>query len=144
MEKTLIRVMQSAVATSGLLRIHQIGAGVGVILYCSDKEIGAGLHILAPDSGPRVPQNPIMYANTAIPYILGRLREKGGTGSLSVAVAGGSVMLGGPNSGSVGPKTVEAVQDTLQRAGLFIKIHETGGTKIRSIILDIDAGKIQV
>ena len=144
MSEMSIRLTQLGVASSGVLKIDQIGAGVGVILYSSQMKIGAGLHILASKSGPQAPKNPVMYANTAIPHVLNQLREQGVKPPLSIAIAGGAVMLGKQNTASIGPKNVEAVKKALESEGLQVKIDETGGTMIRCIVLDIDAGKIKI
>jgi chemotaxis receptor (MCP) glutamine deamidase CheD len=39
---------------------------------------------------------------------------------------------------------IEAVKLALAKANLAVKIEETGGSKLRSMLLDIDAGKIRV
>ncbi|MBW1800240.1 MAG: chemotaxis protein CheD [Deltaproteobacteria bacterium] len=144
MPETAIRLTQSGVASSGVLKIDQIGAGVGIILYSSQNKIGAGLHILASKSGPKAPKNPIMYANTAIPHVLSQLKEGGVRPPFSVAIAGGAVMLGKQNTASIGPKVVDAVKAALQSEGLQVKLDETGGSMIRCMVLDIDAGKIKI
>ncbi len=144
MAETIVRLTQCEVASNGSLKINQIGAGVGVVLYSADHKIGAGLHILASHSGPRTPQNPIMYANTAIPYVMDQLTKKGVNYSLSVSIAGGAGMLGAKSEASVGPKVVAAVKEALKNKGLTIKLDQTGGTKIRSMTLNIDEGTISI
>ncbi|MBN2125551.1 MAG: chemotaxis protein CheD [Deltaproteobacteria bacterium] len=144
MPETSVKLLQCAVARSGLLRIDRIGSGVGVILYDTARKIGAGLHILAPHSGTIHPENPVMYANTAIPFVLGRLESDGGKRPLSVAIAGGASMMGREDKPNAGAKVVEAVKAALAGAGLQVKLDQTGGAQIRSIVLDIDAGKIKI
>ncbi len=90
MDVVSVRFLQSAVVSSGVLKIENIGSGVGVILFNSERKIAAGLHIMAPSSRAVSAKNPIMYADTAIPYILGELKKKGVGLSLSVAIAGGA------------------------------------------------------
>jgi chemotaxis receptor (MCP) glutamine deamidase CheD len=144
MSETVVKLTGFSIENSGTLVINQIGAGVGVILFDSKNKIGAGLHILAPDSRVIKVKNPIMYANTAIPYVLDQLRQKGVNASLSVAIAGGAGMLGKPGVTNVGPKNVQATKAALQKAGLSIKLDKTQGSEIRTIILNIDAGKIKI
>jgi len=144
MGETIVKVTQFAVASSGLLKVIQIGAGVGVIIYSSEKKIGAGIHILAPDSGPKPPNNPCMYANSAIPFILEEIRKKGVRSGFSIAIAGGSSLMGNSGVTNIGPKIVGAVKSELAKNGLNIKLDKTGGTAIRTMILDIDAGKIAI
>lgn len=144
MSETSVKLLQCSVAQSGRLRIDHIGSGVGVILFNASHNTGAGLHILAPRSGSITAKNPVMYANTAIPYALKQLKEKGVNPPFSVAIAGGAGLLGKESAVNSGQKLVDAVKEALNHANLSIKIDQTGGNKLRSIILDIDAGKIKI
>jgi len=144
MNVTSVRFLQSAVVSSGILQIENIGAGVGVILFNSERKIAAGLHIMAPSSRISNTKNPIMYANTAIPYILAELKKKGAGPSFSVAIAGGASMMGSWHKADIGRKVVDAVQEILKKSGLAPKINKTGGNQVRTMILDVDAGKIKV
>jgi len=114
------------------------------MLYSPSHRIGAGIHALAPRSSGIVSRNPIMYANTAVPFIIKAFQEEGATSPFSVAIAGGAGLLNNETSLDSGRKMVAAVRDALDGADLTIKIDKTGGTKVRSIILDIDAGKIKI
>jgi chemotaxis receptor (MCP) glutamine deamidase CheD len=144
MAETHVRLTQCKVVSEGTIRIDQIGAGVGVILFTSKPRTGAGLHILAPHSGGKAASNPVMYADTAIPHVLKALKAQNANPPFSVAIAGGSVMMGKESAMSVGPKVVEAVKNVLSGQGLQVKLEKVGGTRVRSIILDVDAGKIKI
>ncbi len=144
MSTTSVRFLQSAVVTSGLLQIDNIAAGVGVILFNPEHKTAAGVHIMAASAGPAQPKNPLMYADTAIPHLLEQLRTAGTSPPFSVAVAGGSGMMGNGNGTDVGGKVVAAVHEALHKAGLKAKVEKTGGTRVRSMVLDVDAGKIKV
>jgi chemotaxis receptor (MCP) glutamine deamidase CheD len=144
MNVTSVRFLQSAVVSSGILQIQNIGTGVGVILFNPNRKIAAGLHIMAPSSVAVNAKNPIIYADTAIPHILGELKKIGVGPPLSVAIAGGGSMLGSKNNADIGRKVVDAVQAALKKSGMAPKINKTGGTQVRTMILDVDAGKIKV
>lgn len=144
MADTSVKLLQCVVADSGRLIIDYIGSGVGIILYSAAKKTGAGLHVLAPKSGTITVKNPAMYADTAIPHVLEQLRAKGVNPPYSVAIAGGSTMPGKGTVLNSGLKVVDAVKEALANANLSVKVHQTGGNKIRSMILDIDAGKIKI
>lgn len=139
-----VRFLQSAIVSSGLLKIQNIGAGVGVILFNPERKIAGGLHIMAPSARATRTNNPVMYADTAIPFILGELKKQGGGPPLSVAIAGGAVMVGGAAGSDIGRKVVVAVQKALKESGLTAKIDKTGGALVRNMVLDVDAGKIKV
>lgn len=144
MNVTSVRFLQSAVVSSGILEVENIGAGVGVILFNSGRRMAAGLHIMAPFSRAVPAKNPIMYADTAIPYILGELRKRGVGPPFSVAIAGVGGMLGVRKGVDIGRKVAEAVQIALKKSGIAPKINKTGGAQVRTMILDVDAGKIKV
>ncbi|MEW6665721.1 MAG: hypothetical protein AB1512_10945 [Thermodesulfobacteriota bacterium] len=144
MAETSVKLLECVIASAGLLRIDQIGSGIGVILYSPAKRFGAGLHVLAPLSGRAGTSRPIMYANTAIPYALEELARRGVTPPFSVAIAGGAALLKSQNALGSSRHMVEAVKQALAKANLSVKIEETGGTKLRSMVLDIDEGKIKV
>jgi chemotaxis receptor (MCP) glutamine deamidase CheD len=146
MAETKVRLLRCEIATSGLLKIDQIGSGVGVILYSPSHKTAAGLHILAPRLGSHASKNPVMYADTAIPFVMSELGRKGVRPPLSVAIAGGAALLRrqSDSGSSQHLQLVEAVKAELRRAKLSIKIEQTGGTKIRSMTLNIDEGKIRV
>ena len=144
MAETAVKLLQCRIADTGLMRIDRIGAGVGVIFYNAAEKTGAGLHILAPRSGAIQPLNKVMFADTAIPYALDELAGKGVTPPYSIAIAGGATMLGTKDSTNMGQKVVTAVRDALALAHLDVKVDRTGGSAIRSIILDLDAGKISI
>lgn len=144
MADTIVKILECQVADSGLLRIDRIGAGVGVMLYSSANKTGAGLHILAPHSVSPQPKNPVMYANTAIPHALEHLQRKGAFPPYSIAIAGGAALLGKDGDASTGQKVVEAVKTALSQAALPVKVDQTGGSRIRSMILNIDEGKISI
>ncbi len=145
MSETSIKILQFAIASSGSVKIDHIGSGVGVIMYNAAKKTGVGLHILAPDSGAIAVTNPIMYANTAIPHVIGELEKQDVKNPFTVAIAGGAAMLGNENAADgVGQKVVAAVKDALQKASQPVKDEQTGGAKIRSITLDVETGNITI
>jgi chemotaxis receptor (MCP) glutamine deamidase CheD len=139
-----IKILECHVLDKGIMRIDRIGAGVGVILFNSSLKKAVGLHILAPYSASEQPKNPVMYANTAIPHALTELKKKGGVPPYSVAIAGGGTLLGTGDGTGTGQKVIEAVKAALEKAGLTIKLDQTGGSLLRSMVLDIDGGKISI
>ena len=144
MAETSVKLLECEVASAGLLKIDQIGSGMGVILYSPSQKIGAGLHILAPRSGKVAARSPIMYADTAIPHAVEQLAKKGVKPPLSVAIAGGASLLQSQTAMGSSQRMIEAVKEALQKVSLQVKLEETGGAKVRSMILDIDAGKIKI
>lgn len=144
MAETSVKIMQCALANSGIIKIDRVGVGVGVLLYSQSKKIGMGIHTLAPQSDIPNPPNPAKFADTAIPHAVELLEKEGAVPPFTVAVAGGATMAGAPAANSVGTKVAEAAKAALAKANINIKTDQTGGSNIRSMMLNIDTGEIQV
>lgn len=144
MSEISVPLLRCAVANSGLLRIDRIGSGIGVIIYDNARHIGMGLHILAAHSGGLKPTNNFMFANTAIPQALTEINGKGGNGPFSVAIAGGAVIMGGQAEQNPQKNIVAVAKEALKQASLQVTLEQTGGNKMRCMVLDVDAGKIKI
>ncbi len=144
MKEIIVRPMQCAIATGGLLRIDRIGSGVGIVIFNSAYKVAAGVHVLRGESPGGDADNPAYYANTAIPYILQEFERRGVSKPFSVAVAGAASMMSMPDKDNAGSKLLVAVKAALAKEGLPVKLEETGDVVIRSILLNVDAGKIKI
>jgi len=144
MKETIVSPMKCVFVNEGLLKIDRIGAGVGVIMFNSAYKTAAGFHVLRAHPPEGAVSEPAYYIETAVPYALDYLKGKGIMPPYSVAVAGGASLMDMPSKGGVGSKLLVAVKETLAQANLKIKIEETGGNKIRTMMLHVDAGKIRI
>lgn len=136
--------MKCAFAGTGMMKIDRIGAGVGVIIFNNAAKAAAGFHVLRvhPPEGAVI--DPAYYAETVIPYVMEHFKSNGVLPPFSVAVAGGASMMDSPGQGVTGSKLLLAVKRLLAQANLALKLEETGGCKIRTMMLNIDAGKIRI
>ncbi len=144
MTETSVKIMQCLQANKGIIKIDRIGVGVGILLYSPMKKIGIGIHTLAPQSDSPNPANPAKFADTAITHAVGLLEKEGANPPFTVAIAGGAAMAGSQTSTNVGMKVAEAVKTALARFKISIKTDKTGGSNIRSMLLNIDTGEIQI
>lgn len=144
MSETSVKIMECALAESGVLKINRIGVGVGVILYSASHKKAAGVHVLAPGTSEAAPANPAKYANTAIPFALGELEKKGVKPPFTVAVAGGAEMQNMPPQVRMGEKMVAAINDALSKANLIPKNKQTGGANVRTMQCDLSTGNINI
>ncbi len=144
MKTTSIQPMKCQMASEGMLRIDRISAGIGVIIFNRVKRVAVGLHVMRGESRGRECLHPIYYTDTAIPHALSLLEDAGVGPPFSVAIAGGASLLGGGIISSVGATLADVVKAQLTKSGLTVKLVETGGSQIRSIVLDIDHGKIKI
>lgn len=144
MTETTVKIMQCALADSGTIKIDRVGVGVGILMYNQPKKIGVGIHTLAPQSDTSSPPNPAKFADTAIPHAIELLKKEGAEPPFIVAIAGGATMAGVPLENSVGMKLAAATKAALTKARINIKTDRTGGSDIRSMLLNIDTGEIKI
>lgn len=141
---TKIWPTKSGFATEGVFRIDHIGTGVGILLFHRQARVAGGLHVFRGKAEPGSPPDSTQYADTGIAFLLSQLRQWAPLGELTVTIAGGAGMLSGPECVNFGPDLLEEVRSILAREKLSIDIEETGGSKVRSIVLDIDRGEIAI
>ncbi len=131
-------------ASEGLLCIEKIASGVGVVFFNPRYKFAAGFHVLRGISEGNWPGNPCYFADTAVDHVIQEFEKRGIPLDLSIAIAGGATLLASSNMGSLGPSIVQSVKDVLSARNLPVKLENVGGTKIRSIILNVDEGKIKI
>jgi chemotaxis protein CheD len=144
MEHTSVKIMQCKPAKKGQLTVDCIGVGVGIVFYDRVKKVAVGLHVLAPHSSTAAPLNPAKYADSGVTHAIDLLAKEGSQATPLVTIAGGAAMEGSSAGVNMGVKVVGAVKEALLKAKLSITKEETGGSKIRSIVLDIDKGQINI
>jgi chemotaxis protein CheD len=144
MKTVAVKPMRCEFATEGLLWIDRIATGVGIILYNPTKKIAAGVHVLRGYSQGRPADNPAYYADTALEHVIDELKKREAARPLSVAIAGGAALLGSDKDDHIGARLVSAVRDVLSRHSLQVKMEGVGGMKLRTMILNIDEGKIKI
>lgn len=141
---TSVRHLRCICVDSGRLEIDNIGAGVGVLLYSPEHKTAGGLHVMDVYKTHSIPRNVARHANTAIPYALNMLKERGIEPPLVVAISGGAGLAKMPEEANVGQKIVSAVREALSNANLSIKFEQTGGSKIRRMRIDLDTEQIEI
>lgn len=102
------------------------------------------MHVLRGSSQGRVTDNPAYYADTALEYVIAEFKKMGADSRISVAIAGGASMLGSGEDDNMGDRLVAEVKGILSRHNLNVKLEGVGGTKLRTMILNIDEGKIKI
>ncbi len=144
MKTISVKPMKCEFADEGLLWIDKIATGVGVILFNPQHKFAAGIHVLrGPSKGQKV-DNPAYFADTALEYALQEFTKRGIPLTISVAIAGGASLLASSEKSEVGSFLVAQVKDILMNKQLSVKIENVGGTKLRTMILNVDEGKIKI
>ncbi len=143
MKETSVTPMKFLIVSEGTLRIDRIGAGIGIIMYSREHKKASGVHVLKAKAPPNREVNPVLYADTVVPHALKEFEKEGVSPPFSIAVAGGASLMSMPPGGDMGRKILQAVKETLEKYGLKVKIEKTGGSEVRTIKLNVDAGKME-
>jgi chemotaxis protein CheD len=148
-EGTFIKVGMADlnIADSGaILRTTGLGSCVGVTLYDPIIHLAGMAHIMLPSSEiAREGQlNLAKYADTAIPELLLRMKNKGANRERLVAkMAGGAQMfafMGGTDTMRIGPRNVEATKLALALFSIPLLAEDTGGNYGRTVELNSITG----
>ena len=123
-----------------------IGSGIGMTIHDSVGGLGGVLNFILPDStkanGTSPSKAPFMFADTGISAFLKALFEHGAkVENLKVVIAGGAHIMDQTGVFNIGQKNLDALKTNL--GGHDIKIHHEaiGGSKSRTISLEIGSGK---
>lgn len=144
MKTTAVKPMKCEFAEEGILWIDKIATGVGVILYNPQHKFAAGLHVLRGQSKGQTSDNPAYFADTAVEYVIEEFTKRGIPLRVSVAIAGGASLLSSADQGEVGSALVGQVKEILSSRQLEVKLENIGGTRLRTMILNVDEGKIKI
>lgn len=144
MKTTVVKPMKCEFAEEGVLWIDKIATGVGVILYNPQHKCAAGFHVLRGQSKGQRADSPGYFADTALEYAIQEFIRRGIPLNVSIAIAGGASLLASSEQDAVGSTLVNQVKEILSGRKLSVKLENIGGTKLRTMILNIDEGKIKI
>ena len=130
------------------LRTSGLGSCVGIILYDKRNKIGGLSHVMLPES-PKDKANVDVkkYCDTNIPIFYQKVLEKGANKMfLKAAIFGGSEMFPFLNNPlmNIGKRNVESVERILKELGIPILFRDTGGSKGRTIEINVETGEIHL
>ena len=121
-----------------------LGSCIGVAIYHERLRIGALAHVVLPESNGRT-TTPGKFADTAIPYMLDLLKQRGAHAPVLVAkLIGGACMFGGKGPMQVGESNMQAVLKALQAAHVRVAAKDVGGNAGRRVLLDCQTGLLTV
>lgn len=132
-------------------RLITIGLGscIGIALYDKEIKLGGLAHIMLPDSSLfNTVNNPIKFADLAIPILLDKMEKMGASRrSIKAKIAGGASMFNFSDKSMVmdiGGRNSTAVKSMLSKLSIPIIGEETGGNKGRTMIFDTLTGVVQI
>lgn len=122
-----------------------LGSCIGIALYDKFNKIGGLVHIMLPESNNS--SRPAKYANTAVPFLIKKMTNKGASRSNIIAkIVGGAQMFNISNESNmqIGKRNIEAVCKVLQKENVVIKGKDTGEDFGRTMRFYTETGKVKV
>lgn len=124
-----------------------LGSCVGIVLYDKRKRIAGLAHIMLPDSaGFSRNNNPLKFADKAIPELLNSMEKKGANkNDIWAKIAGGANMFSFTQKNStldIGSRNGRAVKNILNELNIKLIAEDLGGNSGRTIIVESETGKV--
>jgi chemotaxis protein CheD len=143
-KKILVGMGQIAAARAPEQMRAILGSCIGLALYHARCKTGVMAHIVLPESAGRE-GTPGKFADTAVPHMLGLLRERGvPIHAVTAKFAGGANMFQGSGPLQIGEANIEAVIAALNKAGIRVAGQDVGATRGRRIDFDCASGEMIV
>ena len=131
-----------------VLATYALGSCIGLSVYDPKAAVGGLLHYMLPDSGidpERSRQNPYMFADTGIPKLLEQVCGQGASRRRLVAHAAGGASIMDPQAiFDIGKRNYLALRKILWKAGVMVKVEETGGAVSRTVRMELSSGRILI
>ncbi len=135
-------------ATEGVIVTHSLGSCLGVSVYDREAKVGGLLHSLLPDSSnsqQRAIEKPGMFVDTGLKRLFDLVVRLGGDPQrLIIKIAGAGNFLDKQGHFQIGKKNYEMVRAIVKEMRLTIHGDDCGGTKPRSLYLDLKTGVTMV
>jgi len=125
-----------------------LGSCIGITLYDKAKKIGGMAHVMLPTYKGFEGQNIAKFADSAIIELINQLGRLGvGRNSVVAKIAGGAHMFGRTQSNDmlkIGERNAAASTAILQQLRIPIIANDTGGSKGRTIELNLENGALKI
>jgi chemotaxis protein CheD len=146
--KVGIADLNTALSPNKLITVG-LGSCIGIALY--DKVLGIGglAHIMLPDSTLfNTVNNPIKFADLAIPILLEKMEKLGSTKrNIKAKIAGGASMFNFSDKSmimDIGNRNSVSVKIVLNKLSIPVIGEDIGGNKGRTMIFDASSGIVQI
>ena len=127
-----------------LIITYSLGSCVGLTLYEPRLRIGGLIHCMLPLSKidpARALERPCMFTDTGVPLLLTTLIGMGAEKrNLIAKVAGAASLLDNNGSFNIGERNQVILRKLLWKNQILIQGEETGGTKARTMSLNMENG----
>lgn len=144
--KNIIDVQTGEVkAGSGevIIKSDAIGSCIAIVAYDSRKKAGAIAHVMLPGVSPEKCTPPrTRYAADAIDVMINEVARLGvNSDDIEVCLVGGANVLK-RNNDTIWKDNIDSVVELLKRKNIKIRAEALGGTKRRSVFIDVERGVI--
>lgn len=128
------------------IKTYALGSCVAVMLYDKKTKIAGMIHIALPDSAVNTEKAktlPGYFVDTGLPLLLKEFKQLGGDRKTTVIkIAGGSSIMDENKTFDIGKRNGIAVKRFLWKEGLGVMKEDIGGKISRTVVIDIDTGKV--
>ena len=125
-----------------------LGSCVGITLYDKARKIGGMAHCMLPSYKGFEGQNKAKFVDSAVIELINHLVRIGASrGALVAKIAGGAHMFGNSQNNDllkIGERNAAAGLAILKQLAIPVHANDTGGTRGRTIELDIDSGALKI
>jgi chemotaxis protein CheD len=125
---------------------YALGSCIGLTMYDPVAGVGGLLHFMLPDSEldpARSRQNPSMFADTGIAFLLEKLIAQGASKRrLITCAAGAAQILDDKGVFAIGKRNYLATRRLLWKHGMLLQREAIGGVDFRTITLEIATGRL--
>jgi chemotaxis protein CheD len=146
--ETMVRMGELAASNEPGHVLVSLGLGscIGLALIDRHRGTAALAHVVLPQSQGHGTENPMKFADQAVPELLRLLLEAGArrTALEAVLVGGASMFATSSASLEVGQRNEAAVRDLLKQLRLKVVAAATGGSRGRTIRVDVASGAVTV
>lgn len=123
---------------------YSLGSCIGLSLYDPKHRIGGLIHCMLPLSKidpARAAERPCMFTDTGVPLLLTTMLQMGAEKrNLIAKVAGAASLLDNNGSFNIGERNQVILRKLLWKNQILIQAEETGGTKARTLSLNLENG----
>ncbi len=130
---------------------HALGSCLGIVVHDPVAGVGGMLHVMLPQSSidpEKAANNPAMFVDTGIPslfkecYRFGAKKER-----MILKVAGGAAINSCEESEDffqIGKRNFVMLRKLLWKNGVLIEAQDVGGTKSRTMSMDVGSGIVTI
>ncbi len=138
-----VKTGEVKVATEGaILRSVAIGSCVAVAALNFKRKTGALAHIMLPGNAPQHSLEKTKYAFDGIEQLLNQMFEAGAnTDEIEVCLVGGGNVLKKEDD-TICEANIESITQILKGKNIPVMASVLGGTKRKSVFLDVEKGRI--